>query len=60
MDNKIIKLIGKYGVTESKKLVEIGKPRMEPLTWGETEIGEEISEVGKIKEMYVHNLTKTT
>ncbi len=51
-DNKIIKLIGKYGVTESKKLVKMEMDTQEKEVWKEAKIGEEIPEVGKIKNMY--------
>ena len=51
-DNKIIKLMGNYGVTESKKLVKMEMDTQEEKVWKEAKIGEEITEVGRIKSTY--------
>ena len=51
-DNKIIKFIGDYGVTKSKKLVELKTNKKEILKWEENEIGEEVPGIGTITDMY--------
>ncbi len=51
--NKIVKMVGDYGITESGKLVEMNENEdvMEGY-WREVTIKEEVSQVGKVKNSY--------
>ena len=52
--NKIVKFVGKYGITESRKLIKLDLSRSEKM-WDEVTIKEEVSEVGKVKDSYNNN-----
>ena len=53
--NKIVKMVGSYGITESGKLVKINLLHNEAV-WDEVTIKEEVSEVGKVKNSYNYNI----
>ncbi len=48
---EIVEMVGSYGITESKKLIKMNITQ-DRNVWKEATIGEEVSEVGTVKEAY--------